>query len=175
MPPKFASVVNSVILDKTRIFCSKLNDIDRSKKVELLKLFNKRVFENNEKEFNKVVELLKDFNKNRYSDACRDFIEYVDEAELDNFMENLLGNRNVEGFISDLNDFILMRREARLVRAGNNLELDRARYTRRHSSMTSYNSDGTFGKIRKNKSVKKKGKGKKPSLRKKKKKTKGKN
>ena len=59
-----------------------------SKKEELLKLFNERVFENNETDFNKVVELLKDFNKNGGdSDACRDFIKYVNEAELDNFSQ----------------------------------------------------------------------------------------
>tara|TARA_B100001093_G_C26657441_1_gene940244 strand:- start:233 stop:778 length:546 start_codon:yes stop_codon:yes gene_type:complete len=170
MPPKFASVVNNVILDKTRIFCGKLNDIDGSKKDELLELFNERVFENKEKEFKKVVELLKDFNKNGGdSDVCENFIEYVKEAELDNFSKNLLGNPNVEGFISDLNDFILERREARLVTAAdiahNHKRYNSSRHARRLSSITSY--DLAFGKIRKKS---KRGKGKKTSLRKEKRK-----
>ena len=131
--------------------CSNLNKIDKSKKSELLKLFNEMVFVNTETDFNKVIEILEDFDSDLDSDECKNFIEYVKQA--DTFKNNLFKIPNAEGFINDLKDFILKRNKMlRLIKAAdiahNHKRYNASRHTRRLSSMASYNS-GTFGKIRK--------------------------
>ena len=158
---------NSIELSKERLNpkmlkCNELNDIDESKKSELVKLLNKMVFKNNETDFANVVEHLKNFNWHEDDDACTEFIYYVNKAKLDNFKETFLSDSRADALIIDFKDFILKRRQEADI-AHNHLRYN----SRSRSSMNSNISTSSSGKIRKKS---KRGKGKKTSLRKEKRK-----
>lgn len=158
---------------KPKKACRKLQKLDQSFKDVLLKIFQEYKerddYKIDLKDFNDISTLLTEYtelNEDKDKTACKRFLEYITSAQLDNFKNNLEGQTEFTGLITSLHDF--KRANDPAERRSN--ESGFIISSTPNISKSSNSSDFAFGKIRKNKSVKKKkGKGKKPSLRRKKK------
>ena len=153
---------------KPKKACRKLQKLDQSFKDVLLEIFQEYKerddYKIDFKDFNDIIRLITEYNQeSKDKTACMIFRKYITDAQLDNFKKNLQSQKEFTGLITSLHDF---KRQAE----GENNE----RRSNDFNIPLGSNSDVlASGKIRKNKSVKKKkGKGKKASLRKKKKRTK---
>tara|TARA_B100000242_G_C42954940_1_gene442829 strand:- start:345 stop:974 length:630 start_codon:yes stop_codon:yes gene_type:complete len=149
---------------KPKKACRKLQKIDQSFKDVLLEIFQEYKerddYKIDFKDFDDIISLLTEYNQeSKDKTACKRFLEYITNAQLDNFKNNLERQKEFIGLITTLHDF---KRQAE----GENNE---QRSNEFNIPFGSISSDSAFGKIRKKS---KRGKGKKPSLRKKKK-TKG--
>ena len=158
---------------KPKKACRKLQKLDQSFKDVLLKIFQEYKerddYKIDLKDFNDISTLLTEYtelNEDKDKTACKRFLKYITNAQLDNFKNNLEGQTEFTGLITSLHDF--KRANDPAERRSN--ESGFIISSTPNISKSSNSSDFAFGKIRKNKSVKKKkGKGKKPSLRRKKK------
>lgn len=168
------SELSKQVLMSIKKSCNELQNLDQSFKDVLLEIFQEYKERDDYKidfnDFNDISTLLTDYNKeSKDKTACTIFLEYITSAQLDNFKNNLKGQKEFTGLITSLHDF--KRANDPAERRSN--ESGFIISNTPNISKSSNSSDFSFGKIRKNKSVKKKkGKGKKPSLRRKKK-TKG--
>lgn len=168
------SELSEKLLVSIKESCNELQNLDQSFKDALLEIFQEHKELDDYKidfnDFNDISTLLTDYNKeSKDKTACTIFRKYITDAQLDNFKNNLKGQTEFTGLITSLHDF--KRANDPAERRSN--ESGFIISNTPNISKSSNSSDFAFGKIRKNKSVKKKkGKGKKPSLRRKKK-TKG--
>ena len=159
---------------KPKKACRKLQKLDQSFKDVLLKIFQEYKerddYKIDLKDFNDISTLLTEYtelNEDKDKTACKRFLKYITNAQLDNFKNNLERQKEFIGLITTLHDF--------------KRKNDPAERTSNESTKSDFyipamlnRPASAHGKIRKNKSVKKKkGKGKKPSLRRKNTKTKG--
>lgn len=171
------SELSKQVLMSIKESCNELQKLDQSFKDVLLEIFQEYTehteldnYKIDFNDFNDISTLLTDYNKDSDKTACKRFLEYITNAQLDNFKNNLEGQTEFTGLITSLHDF--KRANDPAERRSN--ESGFIITNTPNISKSSNSSDYAFGKIRKNKSVKKKkGKGKKPSLRRKNTKTKG--
>lgn len=162
---KSKSELSEKVLMSIKESCNELQNLDQSFKDVLLEIFQEYKERDDYKidfnDFDDIIRLITEYNQeSKDKTACMIFRKYITDAQLDNFKKNLEGQKELTDLITNLHDF---KRQAE----GENNE----RRSNDFNIPLGSNSDVlASGKIRKNKSVKKKkGKGKKPSLRKKKK------
>lgn len=167
------SELSKQVLMSIKKNCNELQKLDQSFKDVLLKIFQEYKERDDYKidfnDFNDISTLLTDYNKeSKDKTACTIFLEYITSAQLDNFKNNLERQKEFIGLITSLHDF--KRKNDPAERKSN--ESTKSDF---YIPAMLNRPASAHGKIRKNKSVKKKkGKGKKPSLRRKNTKTRGK-
>ena len=163
---KKSNKLSKQVLMSIKESCNELQNLDQSFKDVLLKIFQEHKeldYKIDFKDFDDIIRLLTEYNEQEGNTACMIFRKYITDAQLDNFKKNLERQKEFTSLITNLHDFKRQAEGENNERRSNDFNIP----------FGSISSDSAFGKIRKNKSVKKKkGKGKNPSLRNKKK-TKG--
>jgi len=146
--------------------CRKLQKLDQSFKDVLLKIFQEKAKQYEDKykykidlndfnDFNDISTLLTEYtelNEDKDKTACKRFLKYITNAQLDNFKNNLEGQTEFTGLITTLHDFKRANDPAERRSNESGFIISNTPNISKSSNSSYYG----FGKIRKNKSVKKK-------------------